>query len=311
VKGIKKNETVEVVAIESGHITVRNQRGERRVLTGKQAKAFDVLTTVPIEVAAGDQLLLTANRREREFRTTNGEIVIVSAVDASGRVQLKDGRLLPSDFKQFTHGYAVTAHRSQGKSVDSVVISADDLQKELFYVAASRGRDSIVVITSDKERLRESVERSTARKSASELARKHPSEEKPAIRRMAFQNAVIGRTEEPPRIPAHKDPADLSSTLTRIDKSLMAAEAMAKKALGEQAKILAAQTDSGIYRGEIIGETNTHVLQRLSAHMAIAHEKHSLTFVPHLGAQVSIVYSRQLGAIREIAARERDMELSR
>jgi ATP-dependent exoDNAse (exonuclease V) alpha subunit len=85
---------------------------------------------------------------------------IVSAVDASGRVQLKDGRLLPSDFKQFTHGYALTAHRSQGKSVDSVVISGDDMQKELFYVAASRGRDSIVVITSDKERLRESLMKS-------------------------------------------------------------------------------------------------------------------------------------------------------
>jgi len=31
-------------------------------------------------------------------------------------------------------GYAVTAHSSQGKSVDSVIISADGMQKELFYV---------------------------------------------------------------------------------------------------------------------------------------------------------------------------------
>jgi len=45
------------------------------------------------------------------------------------------------------------------------------LQKELFYVAASRGRESITVITSDKERLKETVARSMARKSASEFAR--------------------------------------------------------------------------------------------------------------------------------------------
>ena len=45
------------------------------------------------------------------------------------------------------------------------------MQKELFYVAASRGRERVLVITSDKERLRESVGRSTARQSASELAR--------------------------------------------------------------------------------------------------------------------------------------------
>jgi hypothetical protein len=55
--------------------------------------------------------------------------------------------------------------------VDAVIISGDGMQKELFYVAASRGRENLVVVTSDKERLRESVAHSTARKSASELAR--------------------------------------------------------------------------------------------------------------------------------------------
>ena len=87
-------------------------------------------------------------------------------------IHLEDGRILPRNFRQFTHGYAVTAHRSQGKSVDSVIISADRMQKELFYVAASRGRKSVLVVTSDKQSLRESVARSGARQSASELARK-------------------------------------------------------------------------------------------------------------------------------------------
>jgi hypothetical protein len=53
-----------------------------------------------------------------------------------------------------------------------VIISADGMRKELFYVAATRGRQSVQVITSDKELLRESVARSAARQSASELARK-------------------------------------------------------------------------------------------------------------------------------------------
>jgi hypothetical protein len=43
------------------------------------------------------------------------------------------------------------------------------MQKELFYVAASRGRQSVTVITSDKERLRTTVARSMARMSASDL----------------------------------------------------------------------------------------------------------------------------------------------
>jgi hypothetical protein len=48
----------------------------------------------------------------------------------------------------------------------------DAMKKEVFYVAASRGRESVTVVTSDPELLRESVARSGARQSASELARK-------------------------------------------------------------------------------------------------------------------------------------------
>ena len=125
-----------------------------------------------IEVATGDRLLLTTNRRENGFRVTNGEIVMVAEVDRLGRICLEDGRTLPAGFRHFAHGYAVTAHRSQGKSVDAVIISGDGMRKELFYVAASRGRQSVRVVTSDKESLRESVARSSMRKSASELARK-------------------------------------------------------------------------------------------------------------------------------------------
>jgi ATP-dependent exoDNAse (exonuclease V) alpha subunit len=172
VKGIAKNETLEVVRVTDKGIVVLDAAGRERTLTAKQAKSFDVYERRCIEVATGDRLLLTANRRENGFRATNGEIVTVAEVDRAGRICLEDGRTLPSSFRQFTHGYAVTAHRSQGKSVDAVVISGDGMRKELFYVAASRGRQSVRVITSDKESLRESVARSSMRKSASELARK-------------------------------------------------------------------------------------------------------------------------------------------
>jgi ATP-dependent exoDNAse (exonuclease V) alpha subunit len=151
-------------------LMVRNERGELRAITAGQAKSFEVYERRPLEISAGDRLLITANRHEPNFRATNGEIVTVARVDERGLIRLEDGRVLPPNFKQFAHGYAVTAHRSQGKSVDKVIVSGDGMQKELFYVAASRGRESVVVITSDKERLRETVARSTARQSASELA---------------------------------------------------------------------------------------------------------------------------------------------
>ena len=171
-KDVKKNEALEVIRIEKHKIVARNKVGAECELSSKQAKCFEVYERRQIEVAPNDKLLLTANRREHGFRATNGETVTVSQVDEQGRIRLQDGRTLPADYKHFDHGYAVTAHRSQGKSVDAVVISGDAMKKELFYVAASRGRESVTVVTSDKELLRESVGRSGERQSASELVRK-------------------------------------------------------------------------------------------------------------------------------------------
>ena len=59
---------------------------------------------------------------------------------------------LPANYHEFDHGYAITAHRSQGKTVDAVVLSGDTMKQEQFYVAASRGRDGITIITSDVDR---------------------------------------------------------------------------------------------------------------------------------------------------------------
>ena len=172
VKGIGKDETLEVVRGDEKGVIVRNPRREERTVTGKQAQCFDVFERRAFEVGAGDRLLLTANRRQAGFRATNGEIVRVDHVEQDGRISLDDGRVVPRDYTHLAYGYAITAHRSQGKTVDAVIVSGDGMRKELFYVAASRGRESVTVITSDAETLRETVASSTARQSATELARK-------------------------------------------------------------------------------------------------------------------------------------------
>ena len=172
VKGIRKNETLEVVNADGQSVTARNAIRPTFTVTARQAKSFDVCERQALEITPGDKLLLTANRRESRFpghQWRNRDRASRSIPQSA--VHLTDGRILPPDFKQFTHGYAVTAHRSQGKSVDSVIISADGMPKELFYVAASRGRQNVLIITSDKQTLSESVCRSNARQSASELAR--------------------------------------------------------------------------------------------------------------------------------------------
>jgi ATP-dependent exoDNAse (exonuclease V) alpha subunit len=171
VPGVRRHEALDMVRVDREVLVARTPGGSERVVTAEVAQAFDVYERRPIEIAAHDRLVLTANRHEDGFHATNGEMVTVSHLDEQGRVHLDDGRALPVGYKHFDHGYAVTAHRSQGQSVDAVIIAGETMSRELFYVAASRGREHLAVITSDKALLQESIGRSGARLSASELVR--------------------------------------------------------------------------------------------------------------------------------------------
>ncbi len=167
-RGIEKHEALTVTGVSDSSIHTMNERGEDKSVSLTQARSFSVHERTEIEVAAGDKLLMMGNRKEPGFRATNGELTTVRSVER-GIINLEDGRSVPANYREFTHGYAVTAHRSQGKTVDQVIISADVMKQELFYVAASRGREGIAIVTSDVERLGQSLGVSMARPSAIEL----------------------------------------------------------------------------------------------------------------------------------------------
>src|SRR5208337_2359922 len=140
--GIEKHEALIVERTDMVNIVARDQHGMERTVSPTQARSFSVHECQQIEVAPGDRLLLTGNRSDAGFQSTNGELVKVRDVDG-GRIHLEDGRALPANYHEFDHGYAITAHRSQGKTVDAVVLTGDGMKQEQFYVAASRGRDGI------------------------------------------------------------------------------------------------------------------------------------------------------------------------
>jgi len=170
-KGIAKNEALEVLSANKTAVTARKANGAAVQVTARQANAFAVFEKQSIEVSAGDKLLLQANWRDKSFRATNGELVTVAAVEPNS-IKLEDGRQVPAEYRQFTHGYAVTAHKSQGKTVDFQIIAAERMAQDLFYVSASRGREGLTVITSDSLGLQESIGVSGDRQSATELARR-------------------------------------------------------------------------------------------------------------------------------------------
>lgn len=170
-KDARKYESFTVIGQDGHSVEARNEQGRTIHVTRKQAKSFGVFERQGIDVAAGDWLSIQANVRDDAFKFTNGERVKVAHVNEQGGIVLDDKRTIPHNFRQFTHGYAITAHRSQGKTVDEVIISGERFNKELFYVAASRGKHRITIFTGDKEQLHQSIGVSGERMSALELLR--------------------------------------------------------------------------------------------------------------------------------------------
>ena len=185
--GFGRGETVAVVAVQDDSLKVQRMDGSESLFPlGARPACFDVGEKRKLKVAAGDKLLLQSNWRKK---FVNGELVEVKAIQGDS-VVLADGRVIPENYRTFTHGYAVTSHAAQGKTVDEVLVVASSrslpaVHQEQFYVSISRGRERCQVFTDDAELLRSHVTHSSARLAAVEAV--------PAIHHRNFIQTILQR----------------------------------------------------------------------------------------------------------------------
>lgn len=188
--GFNNGESVSVVAAETNSLCVRRADGsETSFPLGAGCACFDVGESRVLKVAAGDKLLLQANAVAVRKHFINGELVEVQAIRGDS-VVLTDGRVIPKNYRTFTHGYAVTSHAAQGKTADEVLVVASSrslpaINQQQFYVSISRGRDACRVFTDDAEMLRSHVTRSSARLAAVEVV--------PPVQRRKFILNILQR----------------------------------------------------------------------------------------------------------------------
>lgn len=164
------------------HQNARGHRKGERVIVGDeplpldQVERFQVYRPSVLPIAPGDVLRITRNgtTADGRHRLNNGALYAVRGYDAGGNIVLANGWTVSKDYGHLAHGYVVTSHASQGKTVDRVFIgqSSDSLpasSREQFYVSVSRGRESATIYTDDKDALLEAVSRSDDRLTATEL----------------------------------------------------------------------------------------------------------------------------------------------
>jgi conjugative relaxase-like TrwC/TraI family protein len=165
-------DSAEVVRVGPNLMEVRKPDGKSVYMTKKQARCFDVAEKGQVAVCTGEQLLLLANRKSAGL--FNGQIVTVKEVEADGRIVLDNGKVIPADFRSFTHGYCVTSYASQGRTVEDVYVAVDSksgfaAHRKQLYVSASRGQKRIKIFTDDIDFLRQAVNQPGTRLSATEL----------------------------------------------------------------------------------------------------------------------------------------------
>ncbi|MEZ6104471.1 MAG: MobF family relaxase [Pirellulaceae bacterium] len=140
------------------------------------ADAFGIFRESGLAIARGDLIRMTANGTtlDGKHRLNNGSVHRVKGVDARGNIKLQNGWTIARDYGYLSHGYVLTSHASQGKTVDHVILAESSMSfpagsQEQFYVSASRGRRKCTVFTDDRESLKESISGTSVRLSATEL----------------------------------------------------------------------------------------------------------------------------------------------
>ncbi|RIK71142.1 MAG: hypothetical protein DCC66_02970 [Planctomycetota bacterium] len=152
-----------------------------------EAAKFQVFDRDVLPVAPGDVLRVTRNGTTIDglHRLNNGELFCAERFDDAGNLVVRkvggdksnepaDDWVISKEYGHLAHGYCVTSHASQGKTVDRVFIGQSSQSfpassREQFYVSVSRGREGVTIYTDDKEALLDAVIRSDDRVSATEL----------------------------------------------------------------------------------------------------------------------------------------------
>ena len=166
------------IATANEHGLALMKNGRRSTMSYRYADRITVAAASSMPLAPGDRLQLKLNGSSREGRAfNNGDLVTVHSVEGDGSLRVTDAagtiKTLASSQHVFTRGYAVTSYASQGKTVDTVLLSDSAcravINRNEWYVAISRGRRRVLVFTEDKAELRANIRRSGDRELALSL----------------------------------------------------------------------------------------------------------------------------------------------
>lgn len=188
-KHLTEAERGEASSIDQGDLLqfYQNAKGFRsgsRLIAGNGhvpvnlANRFQVYRPVTLKLAVGDRLRITARGEtmDGKHRLNTGSLFTVNGFTKEGNIIVNKDWVIAKEFGHVAHGYVVTSHASQGKTVDTILIGESSVShpgssREGFYVEASRGKQKAIIFTDDKAALRDAVTRNREQPTATEIFR--------------------------------------------------------------------------------------------------------------------------------------------
>lgn len=158
-------------------LVLERATGERESWTPR-SKGVEIYREEAKKLQTGDKIRWTRN--DSEFDRRNGETARVISVDPDGLkaiVQTQHGKqqsvsLADRNQQHWDHAYSSTTWSAQGRTAENVIVHVDSTRERLitgeqaWYVAISRARHELTIVTDSKESLKELVQNSREQSSA-------------------------------------------------------------------------------------------------------------------------------------------------
>ncbi len=163
-----------IVGTEHGTLQVVPLQGEQKEPVHlKPSTRLQLYNVRQMELREGDQVLFRQNDKSRDIDLRNGDDAVLAVQDGKAFAILRDGRqVLLQASEVMDYGYCRTVHASQGATVDRAIVIAESSRAgaNLGYVALSREKHYLDILTDDKEKLAQSWGKYVQQESAREAA---------------------------------------------------------------------------------------------------------------------------------------------
>ena len=173
----KEYEIIEIDKINNKIIVKDKDNKEVKIDLKKNALDLQIYTKEIQNFAKGDKIVFLQNNQD--LGIFNGELGYIKEYDKEKnilKVEKENGDVVefnPKVYDKFDLGYAITVHKSQGTTAKKVIAVFDTKYKDmntfnLAYVALSRHKEDVEVFTTNKQELKEQVQKEQQKRSALE-----------------------------------------------------------------------------------------------------------------------------------------------